>query len=71
MRIAEILSERISLSTYSPTVNNALLSAVTPIFKKPMQPPAKMDMQFMVKYNTAFVNAIKPILTPDENAVPM
>lgn len=63
MRIAELLSERISLSTYTPTVNKALLNAVTPIFKKPAQPPAKMDMQFMVKYNTAFVNAIKPILT--------
>ena len=63
MRIAEILSERISLSSYTPTVNRALHTAVANIFKMPTQPPAKMDMQFMVKYNTAFVNAIKPILT--------
>ena len=63
MRIAELLSERISLSTFTPTINKALQHAVMDIFKTPSKPPAKMDMQFMVKYNTMFVNAIKPILT--------
>lgn len=64
MKIREILSERISLSNLAPELNKSLHNAVMDVFNTPPHTPvSKMDMQFMVKYNTLFVNAIKPILT--------
>ena len=64
MKIKELLIERISLSTLSPDINNTLHRAIIEVFNtSPQTPVSKMDMQFMVKYNTLFVNAIKPILT--------
>jgi hypothetical protein len=64
MKIQELLYERISLTNFAPQVNNALHHAIINVFNDhPRTPVQKMDMQFMVKYNTLFVNAIKPILT--------
>jgi hypothetical protein len=64
MKLRELLYERISLTPFAPEVNNALHKAVMNVFNtQPQTPIQKMDMQFMIKYNTLFVNSIKPILT--------
>lgn len=70
MKLRELLSERISLSSITPNVNKELLDAVVKIIKKPLSSspasktdPSKMDMQFLLKYNTLFVNALTPILS--------
>ena len=64
MKVTEIICESISLTTVTPKLNSALSNAVLHVFNSPPKSPiSKMDMQFMVKYNTVFVNAIKPILS--------
>ena len=64
MKIHEILIERISIAQHTPALSDAVHQAIINIFnRKPAKVPQKMDMEFLYKSNTEFVNAIIPILT--------